>query len=84
MNKKNIYLLTCLFFVGTTVFTQTIQNSVISSTGGSALSGSLKMDNTIEKTMIETVAARRNTLTQGFHQNNLTLMTIEIFEDFLS
>ena len=71
-----------LFLMGSTVFGQTIQNSVISSTGGSSSTSNLKMDYTLGETVIETFSAGGNTLTQGFHQTNLTLVAIENVELF--
>ena len=82
MNKKLLILLSGMFFCGSVVFCQTIQNSVISSTGGSASSGNVKMDYTLGETVIETFSAGGNTLTQGFHQTNLTLVAIENIELF--
>ncbi|MDD3877078.1 MAG: T9SS type A sorting domain-containing protein [Bacteroidales bacterium] len=82
MNKNLFFLITGLLFLGSTVFGQTIQNSVISSAGGSASSGNVKMDFTLGETVIETVSASGNTLTQGFHQTNLTLVAIVNIELF--
>ena len=82
MNKKLLILLSGMFFCGSVVFCQTIQNSVISSTGGSASSGNVKMDYTLGETVIETFSAGGNTLTQGFHQTNLALVAIENVELF--
>ena len=82
MNKKLFILLSGMFFCGSVVFCQTIQNSVISSTGGSASAGTVKMDYTLGETVIETFTTGGNTLTQGFHQTNLTLVAIENVELF--
>jgi len=82
MNKKLFILLTGIIFCGPVVFCQTIQNSVISSAGGSASSGNVKMDYTLGETVTETFTAGGNTLTQGFHQTNLTLVAIENVELF--
>lgn len=82
MNKKLLLLFTALFLLGSTIFCQTIQNSVISSAGGSASAGNVKMDYTLGETVIETFTAGGNTLTQGFHQTNLTLVAIENVELF--
>ena len=82
MNKQLLFLVTGLFLLGSTAFGQTIQNSVISSAGGSSSSGNVKMDYTIGETVIETFSAGGNTLTQGFHQTNLTLVAIENVELF--
>jgi len=78
MNKNLFFLIAGLFFLGSTVFGQTIQNSVISSTGGSASASNVKMDYTIGETVIETFSAGGHTLTQGFHQTNLTLVAISV------
>jgi len=82
MNKNLFLLMVGLFLMGSTVFGQTIQNSVISSTGGSASAGNVKMDYTLGETVIETFSAGGNTLTQGFHQTNLTLVAVENVELF--
>ena len=70
------------FLMGSTVFGQTIQNSVISSAGGSSSTSNVKMDYTLGETVIETFSVGGNTLTQGFHQTNLTLVAIENVELF--
>lgn len=62
---------------GSVVISQTIQNSVIASTGASTSSGNVKMDYTLGEVVVETFSAGGNTLTQGFHQTNLTLVAIE-------
>ena len=82
MNKNLFLLVTGLFLLGSTVYGQTIQNSVVSSAAGSASAGNVKMDYTIGETVIETFSAGGNTLTQGFHQTNLTLVAIENVELF--
>ena len=82
MNKNLFLLIAGLFFLGSTVFGQTIQNSVISSAGASTSSGNVKMDYTIGEPVIETFSSGGNTLTQGFHQTNLTLVAIENIELF--
>jgi len=82
MNKNLFLLMVGLFLMGSTVFGQTIQNSVISSTGGSSSAGNVKMDYTLGETVIETFSAGGNTLTQGFHQTNLTLVAVENVELF--
>ena len=82
MNKTLLLSITCICLLGSTIFGQTIQNSVISSTGSTASSGNVKMDFTLGETVIETFSAGGNTLTQGFHQTNLTLVAIENVELF--
>ncbi len=82
MNNPLFLLITALLLSATLVFGQTIQNSVISSTGGSASAGNVKMDFTLGEAVIETFTAGGNTLTQGFHQTNLTLVAIENVELF--
>jgi len=77
MNKKLFILLSGILFCGSVVFCQTIQNSVISSAGGSASSGNVMMDYTLGEIVVETFSAGGNTLTQGFHQTNLSLVAIE-------
>ena len=77
MNKKLFILLPVLLLCSILVLGQTIQNSVVASTGGSVSSGNVKMDFTVGETVIETFSAGGNTLTQGFHQTNLTLVAIE-------
>ena len=77
MNKTLFFFVAGLLFLGSTVFCQTIQNSVISSAGGSGSSSNVKMDYTIGETVIETFSAGGHALTQGFHQTNLTLVAIE-------
>jgi len=64
------------------VWGQTIQNSVVASTGASTSSGNVKMDYTLGEVVVETFSAGGNTLTQGFHQTNLTLVAIENTELF--
>ena len=82
MNKTFFLFATVLLLCGSAIFAQTIQNSVISSTGGSASLGNVKMDYTLGETVIETFSAGGYTLTQGFHQTNLTLVAIENVELF--
>ncbi len=77
MKRKLLMLSTALCISGTMVFGQTIQNSVIASTGASTSSGNVKMDYTLGEVVVETFSAGGNTLTQGFHQTNLTLVAIE-------
>ena len=80
MNKPLLLFITGFLLAGSTVFAQTIQNSVISSAGGSASAGNVKMDYTIGETVIATTTAGGYALTQGFHQTNLTLVAIENVE----
>ncbi|OPZ98349.1 MAG: hypothetical protein BWY70_01247 [Bacteroidetes bacterium ADurb.Bin408] len=82
MNKKLFFLFSGLLFWGTVVIGQTIQNSVIASTGASTSSGNVKMDYTLGEVVIETFSAGGQTITQGFHQTNLTLVAIENTEMF--
>lgn len=77
MNKKLLFLFSGMLLWGSVVLGQTIQNSVIASTGASASSGNVKMDYTLGEVVVETFSAGGNTLTQGFHQTNLTLVAIE-------
>ncbi|MDD3875041.1 MAG: T9SS type A sorting domain-containing protein [Bacteroidales bacterium] len=77
MNKKLFFLAMGLFLSSSMIFGQTIQNSVISSTGASASSGNVKMDYTLGEIVVETFTSGGNTITQGFHQTNLTLVAIE-------
>ena len=69
-------------FLCSSVFAQTIQNSVIGSAGASAAAGGVQMDYTVGEIVVETFTAGGNTLTQGFHQTNLTLVAIENLELF--
>ncbi len=77
MNKKLLFLFSGMLLWGSVVLGQTIQNSVIASTGASTSSGNVKMDYTLGEVVVETFSAGGNTLTQGFHQTNLTLVAIE-------
>lgn len=77
MNKKLLFLFSGMLLWGSVVISQTIQNSVIASTGASTSSGNVKMDYTLGEVVVETFSAGGNTLTQGFHQTNLTLVAIE-------
>lgn len=82
MKRKLSTLVVALCISSTVVFGQTIQNSVIASTGASTSSGNVKMDYTVGEVVVETFSAGGNTLTQGFHQTNLTLVAIENAELF--
>jgi len=64
----------CVSFV---TMGQSIQNSVIGSTGTSATAGSVMIDYTIGEIVIETFTAGGQTLTQGFHQSTLHMVAIE-------
>lgn len=77
MNKKFILVLQLLLFLSIYTFGQTIQNSVVGSTGASASAGTIKMDYTLGEVVIETFSAGGQTLTQGFHQTALHLVAIE-------
>jgi len=77
MNKNLLLLIPVLFLMNFTVFGQTIQNSVIGSTGASASAGTVKMDYTIGEIVVETFTAGGQTLTQGFHQTTLHMVAIE-------
>ncbi|MEI6578616.1 MAG: T9SS type A sorting domain-containing protein [Eubacteriales bacterium] len=82
MKKKRLLLFFGILFISYSMNGQTIQNSVISSAGGSSSTSNVKMDYTLGETVIETFSAGGNTLTQGFHQTNLTLVAIENVELF--
>jgi len=77
MNKKLFLFIPVLSLMASTVLCQTIQNSVIGSTGGSSSAGTVKMDYTLGEIVIETFTAGGQTLTQGFHQTALHLVAIE-------
>jgi len=82
MKKLLQFLLQALLTVALGLFAsnikaQSIQNAVISSAGISATNGGITVDYTLGETVIETFTASGNTLTQGFHQTNLTLVAIE-------
>lgn len=77
MNKKFIFVLQLLLFLSIYSFGQTLQNSVVGSTGASASAGTVKMDYTIGEIVVETFTAGGHTLTQGFHQTALHLVAIE-------
>ncbi|MDD3875653.1 MAG: T9SS type A sorting domain-containing protein [Bacteroidales bacterium] len=82
MNKKLFTIALGLMFLGTALFSQTIQNSVISNAGTTATAGGVRIDYTLGETVVETFSAGGNTLTQGFHQTNLTITAIENVELF--
>jgi len=82
MRKKRLLLFFGMLIICYYINGQTIQNSVVSSTGGSVSTSTLKMDFTLGETVTETLSAGGNTLTQGFHQTNLTLVAIENVELF--
>ena len=75
--KKIFLFAICLLLIGPVIFSQSIQNSLISSGGTSATSGGIQMDYSIGEPIIETVSSGSNTLTQGFHQTTLSLVAIE-------
>jgi hypothetical protein len=52
---------------------------VISSQGDSYSNGNAKLDFTIGETVVETVSDGNKTLTQGFHQTEITITNVEDF-----
>lgn len=80
--SKQLLVFTLCFMLSVPLFSQSIQNSVVSSGGASASNGGLTIDYTIGEPVIETFTATGQTLTQGFHQTNLTVVAIENVELF--
>ena len=82
MKPKTLTILTLLlsfyFYLLSSPSTgQTIQNDVIASGGGHAVTGNIDMEFTIGEPVIETFEETNLTLTQGFHQPSLVLTSIE-------
>jgi hypothetical protein len=75
--KHTIFPVIMLLFAFQFLQAQSIQNDVISSGGASVSTATLKMDYTIGEPVIETFSTGGNVLTQGFHQPNITLTSIE-------
>jgi len=75
--NRGLFFTLGLLFTSSLIFGQSIQNAVLSSGGASATSGSVHMDYTIGEPIVETFSASGHTLTQGFHQTNLSLVAIE-------
>jgi len=73
--KKNIFLLFILL-ISLTVNAQ----EVISSQGDSYSNANGSIDFTIGEVVIATITSGSNSLTQGFHQTNLTVLAIDDFE----
>jgi len=80
MKKKQLLL--SLFFGGSiSVFAQ---QDIVSSQGDSYTTGNNTIDFTIGEPIIETGTGGSNELTQGFHQTNFTITSVEDFKPELN
>ncbi len=70
--------LAILFIVINTSFL--LAQEVISSYGMSATNTNASIDNTVGELSINTLNNGNNTLTQGFHQSNLTVLAVDNFD----
>ncbi len=75
----NILLLLCLNLIANTVITA---QEVISSAGGSYSGSSITVDWTIGEPVTSTFVSEDITLTQGFHQSNLTVNAVGLLSDY--
>ena len=75
MNKK-IILISSLLGVSS-VYAQSMDQSVISTSGNNFSTASTAISWTIGEVVIETVANGNNTLTQGFHQSELDVTSVQ-------
>jgi hypothetical protein len=80
--KRKILNAFCIFIFGIT-FGQEFTSEIVSSTGDNFLNGQNQLCWTIGEPITETIISNDYVLTQGFHQNNLEMNTIDkvIFED---
>lgn len=80
---KKIILLTLALFSCWIGSAQSTSPQVISSAGNHFSNGNHQISFTIGETVVQTFSNSANTLTQGFHQSNLSVISIEEI-DFLS
>jgi hypothetical protein len=76
--KKGLILLIATL-IGSTVlaYSQSISPEVVATAGEHYQNGTSQLSWTLGEVMIDTYSANGNTLTQGFHQTQLTLTSIE-------
>jgi len=74
--KKLIFFFSFLT-IGAIVNAQTADQNVIGSAGGYDTTNNVKVSWTVGEVITETATDGNNTLTQGFHQTNLTVTQIE-------
>lgn len=75
---KKLYILTSLLAISNLTNAQTNQELVATS-GDHFTNGNIQLSWSIGEVVIETVSNSTNTLTQGFHQTNLSIVGIENF-----
>lgn len=75
---KKLYILTSLIAISNLTNAQTNQELVATS-GDHFTNGNIQLSWSIGEVVIETVSNSTNTLTQGFHQTNLSIVGIENF-----
>lgn len=77
MNFQNTSMFLLLLLLSTSVFSQSISRSVISSSGYDGSAEHYQVSWTIGETVIGTFAAGDVMLTQGFHQGEILVTSIE-------
>jgi len=66
-----------LLFFSTSIFSQSISSEVVGSSGEFYKNGSSQIEFTVGEVVIETFNSSSNYLTQGFHQTNLKIESIQ-------
>jgi len=76
--KRKLEIITCVLLSGSlSASAQSISPEVIASAGQHFENGSSQLSWTLGEIAIETYAASGNIITQGFHQTQLTVTTVE-------
>ena len=78
MNYKNTLLFLFLLSLCAGVFSQTLSPSVVASSGSEGTSESYHMAWTLGETVVGTLSAEDLMLSQGFHQGELIVTSIEV------
>ena len=79
---KQLIFLFSFLTIGAMVNAQSADQNVIGSAGGYDTTNNVKVSWTVGEVVTETATDGNNTLTQGFHQTNLTITQIE--EDLIN
>ena len=79
---KQLIFLFSFLTIGAIVNAQSADQNVIGSAGGYDTTSNVKVSWTVGEVVTETATDGNNTLTQGFHQTNLTITQIE--EDLIN
>ncbi len=80
---RKLIILLCLIFPVSILKAQSLERSVLASSGNSGTAGSIAVDYTIGETIIATLASANTIVTAGFHQPNTTVSINETYTSAL-